>query len=391
MNIAILIPELGGGGAERAATLLGDYYHDRGHQVYFFLADTNIRKQYFPKGEIINTGIDLDYSGIGSNLSLYAKLFQDSLVIRKLKFKYKIKVAISYMEAFNYLNILSFQGERNIVSIRTILSERKEFKEPIYKKDIIKQFYSLSQCIVCVSKYARKDLIDNYGVLEKRVFSISNAVAGIGTSGDNEWVYGDNVLLTVGRLEKVKQHEKIIRAFSYLAAIYDKAKLLIIGDGPQRGYLESIVKYWKLENRVFMLGFQKDVGYFMKNSKAFVMASKTEGFPNSMIEAMSCGLPVISMDSPGGIGEIMGANTETITDISYQKYGILTPYIENDVKDDELEKEEIILGKAMFTILEDEELQKKYKQRSLRRASYYSIENVMKRWDRLILGGKVNE
>lgn len=385
MNIAIIIPELGGGGAERVATLLGDYYYDKGHRVYFFLADTNIKKRYSPKGKIVHTGIDIDYSEIHNNLELYTKLFFDSLIMRKFKFKYKIEIAISFMEAFNFLNILSFQGEKNIISIHTILSARKEFREPIYKKNIIRYLYSLSKNIVCVSKYVKRDLIDNYGISSKQIYIIPNAVAGINISSYNEWIYGDNVLLAVGRLEKVKQHERLIRAFSYLATKNKEANLLIIGEGPQRGYLESIIKHLKLEHRVFMPGFQKDVYFFMKNSKAYVMTSRTESFSFSTIEAMSCGLPVISINLPGGPREIIGADTEKITEISYQKYGILTPYITGTVKSDTLEKEEIILGRAMLTILEDEELQKVYRSRSLRRASHYNIEKIMDKWDKIIL------
>ncbi len=385
MNIAILIPELGGGGAERAATLLGDYYYDKGYKVYFFLGDTNIRKKYHPKGKIVRTGIDIDYTDIRNDLELYAKLLRDSFVMKKLKLQYRIDVAISFMEAFNYLNILSYQGEKNIVSIRTILSERRDFNELIYKKNNIKLLYGLSKCVVCVSRYAAKDLSENYSIKKNKIYCIPNAVADISTNTEKEWMYGTEVLLAVGRLEEVKQHEKIIRAFSYVAEKDENARLLIIGDGPLKNSLEAIISRLNLENRVFLLGFQHDIGYFIKNSKAFVMASKTEGFPNSMIEAMSLGLPVISMDSPGGVAEILGGKAQGTNMITYQKYGMITPYICEDTEGKALFEEEITFGEAMLALLENEKLQKKYKERSLQRASYYSKKNVLKKWDKLIL------
>lgn len=385
MNIAILIPELGGGGAERAATLLGDYYYNKGYKVYFFLGDINIRKKYHPKGKIVRTGIDIDYTDIKNDLELYVKLLRDSFVMRKLKTQYRIDVAISFMEAFNYLNILSYQGEKNIVSIRTILSERKDFNELIYKRRNIKLLYGLSKCVICVSRYAAEDLSENYSVKKNKIYCIPNAVADISSNTEKEWMYGTEVLLAIGRLEEVKQHEIIIRAFSYVAEKNDNARLLIIGDGPLKNRLKAIISRLNLENRVFLLGFQHDIGYFMKNSKAFIMASKAEGFPNSMIEAMSLGLPVISMDSPGGVAEILGGKSQGTNTITYQKYGIITPYICKDTEGKALFEEEIALGKAMLTLLENEKLQKKYKEQSLQRASYYSKKNVMKKWDKLIL------
>lgn len=57
MNIAILIQTLGGGGAERVAQIIGDYYVEQGHNVYYFLGDTDIKQVYPVKGQIVNTGI----------------------------------------------------------------------------------------------------------------------------------------------------------------------------------------------------------------------------------------------------------------------------------------------------------------------------------------------
>ena len=84
--------------------------------------------------------------------------------------------------------------------------------------------------------------------------------------------------------------------------------------------------------------------WYLKRSKVFLMTSKVEGFPNSMIEAMSAGVPVVSIDS-FGVAEIRGGKNG-VTEIGYCPYGILTPNV-LDAKIDALDllEEEEMLGK----------------------------------------------
>lgn len=117
------------------------------------------------------------------------------------------------------------------------------------------------------------------------------------------------------------------------------------------------------------------------------MASSVEGFPNSLLEAMSNGLPVITTDTPGGCGEIVGKrNIEKMNDdIRYCSFGILTPYMSGPVQiDSHLTNEEYALARAMLNIVKDDSLHEKYSRRSLRRASMYSIKNIMPKWDKIL-------
>lgn len=98
----------------------------------------------------------------------------------------------------------------------------------------------------------------------------------------------------MGRLEKVKGHEYLIKAF---AKIEDQDwELSIVGDGSERPYLENLTKVLNIDNKVIFHGHLRDFRKQLSEAKIFVLPSLSEGFPNALIEAMSLPLPCISTD-----------------------------------------------------------------------------------------------
>lgn len=393
VNIAILIPELGGGGAEHIAQIVGDYYYEKGEHVYYFLGDTSVKQIFYVKGEIINTGIKSCTEGtMYGDIQVLERLLQNSRIMRRWKRKYYIDVAISFMEEFNYLNILSKGTETVLTRICTVLSQRNDLKGILYNKFLVRFLYSRSDKVIVMSEYAKEDMCKNYGIPNRKLQKIPNPVLPYeeGISED-EWRYGDSAVICVGRLEHVKQQERIIRAFSYVKAYHEEAQLLILGTGPNKKYLERICHKWKLKDSVSFLGFTDNVNFYLKHSKVFVMASKTEGFPNSMLEAMVQGVPVVTTDSPGACREIIGKRKSIgkKIKIQYCDYGILTPRIPSSIRrENELIKEEILLGKAIEMVLSNQEIYKEYSVKSRKRAAMYDRERIMKIWDTMI--GKSN-
>lgn len=390
MNIAILISELGGGGAERVAQILGNHFVDRGDKVFYFLSDTIIRQDYPVKGEIVRTSIQSCMREEQLwDVQRGARLMLSSLEMRKLKHQYKIDVAISFLEEFNYINVLSKGKEKVITRVCTILSKRAELNGFLYKKKIVRFFYSRADRVVVMSDYAWKDMHEYYGVPQKKLVKIPNGVsADCIDKKEEEWKYGEKAIVCMGRLMEVKQQDRIIRAFSYVVEREEQAKLLILGRGPLLNYLQGLCARYKIDDKVHFVGFTDQTAYYLRHSRAFVMASKAEGFPNSMIEAMSCGLPVITTDSPGACGEIVGKPTQRqdVDSIMLCRYGILSPVMPDEkVRPNEaLTASEKCLGDAMLKVLTDDEIYEKYREQSLRRAKIYSLHRVMKKWNHLI-------
>ncbi len=383
MNIAILIPSLDMGGAERVAQLLGDYLIDHGHKVYYILTDVRRKVVHDVKGEIIF--LDIPYLSL-SGIAGFTTLFDGIQAVIKVKRKYKIDTSVSFMEWSNPLNALSKCGDKVILGVRTALSKRDDFHGFHFDKRFIRFIYARADSIVAVSEFSRRDMIENYGINPRTIVTIPNAAIKPSVTFDEiEWRYGDKCVICLSRFNAVKQLDRIIRAFSVVVKKEPQARLVLLGEGTLKDYLVMICNRFDLSKPVVFEGYTYFPGYYLEHARAFVMASKAEGFPNAMVEAMSYGVPVITTDSPGGCGEIVG-KTQSSTEIQYCEYGILTPYIKGKApRSLELEPEEVLLGNAMLEVLEKEEIYQRYHEASLARAKYYGKERIMKMWDDIVL------
>ncbi|MGM0609113.1 MAG: glycosyltransferase, partial [Candidatus Muiribacteriota bacterium] len=114
------------------------------------------------------------------------------------------------------------------------------------------------------------------------------------------------VLGSVGRLDKIKNFDLLIFAFYMLAKNNSHIKLVIAGNGAERNYLKKIVKKLSLDNKVFFTGEVKEIQNIYKLMDIFILPSKNEGISNTILEAMSSGLPVITTR--------VGGNEELIED-----------------------------------------------------------------------------
>lgn len=166
----------------------------------------------------------------------------------------------------------------------------------------------------------------------------------------------------VGRLEEQKSFKTLIESF-YLA-IKDESslkdwKLKIYGEGSLRDELQYTIDSYGISDRVFLEGYKKNISKCMIRSSLFVLSSKYEGFGLVLLEAMECGLPVISFDCKFGPEEILGQG----------KYGIL---VEN--------QNVISMSKELNRLMSDPVLLNSYKDKAIERSQHYSIDDVIEKW-----------
>jgi glycosyltransferase involved in cell wall biosynthesis len=115
----------------------------------------------------------------------------------------------------------------------------------------------------------------------------------------------------VARLDRLKGHDVLLKALAWMK---EDAELLIVGDGPERGALEVLAAELGVQDRVRFAGFRKDVPDLLAASDFFVLPSRTEGLPLSVLEAMAHGLPSIATPV-GGVPEALNG----------EECGILVP------------------------------------------------------------------
>jgi len=114
----------------------------------------------------------------------------------------------------------------------------------------------------------------------------------------------DILIGSVGRLVEVKNYKSLINAFSLICHEQPHVHLVLAGSGPERKSLENQINHYQLNKRIHLLGRRDDIPRIMNAIDIFVLPSFSEGLSNTLLEAMSCGTPVIASDV-GGNGEII--------------------------------------------------------------------------------------
>jgi glycosyltransferase involved in cell wall biosynthesis len=147
-----------------------------------------------------------------------------------------------------------------------------------------------------------------------------------------------HIMLSIGSLNKTKNHALLISTFAEIAASKNTWHLYIIGEGEEQQNLEKQIIDSKLEQKITLLGLldHNSISKWLKAADIFVLPSQKEGTPNVLLEAMACGLPVIA-SKVGGIPELIQDNTEGLLFESGSKHDLKEKLIRL-IQDKQLQK-----------------------------------------------------
>jgi glycosyltransferase involved in cell wall biosynthesis len=175
---------------------------------------------------------------------------------------------------------------------------------------ILRHCYRYADRIITLTEGARGDLMENFSIPASKIIAMrTNAVVTLQSAEriarwDGERGREPNLIVSIGRLSPEKNHRLLLQAIALLRSNL-AWRLAVIGDGPQRAELEAFAQANGLSQRTTFVGYDPDPFAWMMRAQLAVCTSMYEGLCNAIIEALSCGTPVVSTDCPYGPREIL--------------------------------------------------------------------------------------
>lgn len=359
-KIIFLIPTLLMGGGERVVSELSLNLPDSIEKIIVLFQK---QATYPYKGKLVSLDIPL-------NNNFLFKIFYFFVAVsrfRKIVKKEKPDFVVSFVRPANIINVLS--GAKAVLRVDSFLSSLPGF----WYKILVKIFYSRAFRIVCVSNASAGDLALNFGVKKEKIKVIYNPLnldeinkkSLEPLEKQHLKIFENPVIINVGRLDKWKNQELLVKILPKIKEKIPRAQLVILGKGYMENDLKKEAKNLGVEGSVHFLGWQDNPYKFLARSKVFASSSLREGLPFGILEALSCGLPVVSADCDSGPKEILQPLSG--------KFGIVTPPIKSDEKGEKIKE-------AIISILSDQKIALDFSKAGQARAKDFDIKNIIKQW-----------
>ena len=193
-----------------------------------------------------------------------------------------------------------------MAGVPCIVSTRHSLVAPPQRKLAELKYAVAAACcdwIVGICDATTDNLRSLHTVTARKIVRVYNGTAPLRRVAQIEWPAKNGfTLVYVGRLEPVKNHPMLLKAFSIALASMPNLCLWMVGDGSERAALERLAAELGISPQVRFWGQQLDVAPFFSAADAFIMSSKSEGLPMSLLQAFSLGLPAVVTDV-GGMAE----------------------------------------------------------------------------------------
>lgn len=306
-DIALFLPTLYSGGAERVQLNLAGYFVSRGLRV-----DLVVCKYFGSLKDQVPAGVRL--------ISLDARKVMLSLpaYLRYLRIACPA-VVLSSVENANIISCLGkmLSSHRHALTVRldNSLSERGWLPMQLHRWPVLAAVVSTfhaADSLVAVSRGLERQLSRLPGLAKKPIYLIYNPI--IHKDFESQFNSmpalpealrpGEPFALAVGRLHKQKGYASLLRAFA-LVVQQKPSHLVILGEGGDLEELQDLATSLGIPDRVHFLGYAANPLAYMRSAGVFVLSSVAEGFGNVIVEALASGTPVISTDCPHGPKEIL--------------------------------------------------------------------------------------
>lgn len=308
MRLLLVASSLGGGGAERVLLRLAQHWHDAGHEVHLVTIASAEADFHAVPGGVTRHALGLE-ADAESLLAGVRANWRRVRALRALVGRLAPRAIVSFLSETNVLVLIASRGS----GVPVLVSERTDPRRHSLRRpwEMLRRItYPWAAGLVVqtqgVAAWARAL------VAPARVHVVPNAAETLPLGMAPAWLPAAPFIVGVGRLNRQKGFDVLIRAFATLSKRRPDWRLVILGEGEERAALESLVTALGLQGRVLLPGAIASPGAVLSSASLFVLSSRYEGFPNVLLEAMALGVACVATDCDSGPREIISDGADGV-------------------------------------------------------------------------------
>lgn len=361
MRVTLVISGIASGGAERVLSIMANHWAEHGEQVTLVTLDSAEHDFYALSPLINRIGLNMMADSHGAGQAIrhsFARIRR----LRKVIQGSQPDAVISFVDKINVLVLMATRG----LKVPVIVSERVD---PRYysigrRWDLLRRItYPFADAVVVQTEGVKRWASSVAPRENVRVIPNPVEEPGPPTAGERIKMPEGPLVVAMGRLTLQKGFDLLLQAFKQCSESHAEWSLVLLGEGSERANLEAKVLDLGLGDRVHFAGRVKEPAHLLRQADLFVLSSRFEGFPNALLEAMACGMAVISFDCPSGPRDIITNGTN----------GVLVPAEDVDG-----------LGEAMGRLMTDSAERLRLGEQAVRSLDRFQVGTIMSVWESVL-------
>ena len=302
-RLLLLIPHLGGGGAEHVTTLLAENLSGEKYEIHLGLITQGLE------------GADSLAPWVIVHSLGARRVRGGAFRLLRLIWRLRPNVILSGMAHLNFLVLLLRPffplGTRVLVRQNgTVSSALASGELPIWTHLLYRVLYRRADWVICQSEAMAHDLSVAAGIAPQRLAVLPNPVDSDAIRRFIEFPWHRSPgsgphLLAIGRLSHEKGFDLLLEALAIVKLRFPSADLTIAGGGPELSRLKSLSRDLLIDEAVCFAGRVNNPVRLFSSASIFVLSSRHEGFPNALLEAAAAGLPIVALPSSQGVVDLL--------------------------------------------------------------------------------------